>query len=104
MKVAYCRYGINVNGLKSSILLFKSFCNNIFLKLNFSLLERSHQMPALSLNRCICVHSMAQIVDIVFQNLLFQRQFISEPMQQLKKYEPNCKAVMEYERVKIGFV
>ena len=59
----------------------------------------SFKMTIVSLNRCICVHSMAQIVDIIFQNLLYQHQFIPEPMQQLISNGSSTKAILEYHRV-----
>lgn len=62
-------------------------------------------MTVVSLNRCICIHSMSQIVDVIFQNLLYQYQFIPEPMQQLVSHDPHNKAVSEYHKVNnIGIV
>jgi hypothetical protein len=31
------------------------------------------------LERCLCIHSLSQVVDITIQLLLYQRQFIPEP-------------------------
>lgn len=33
------------------------------------------------LNRCVCIHSLSQVVDIALQVLLYQRQIIPEPVQ-----------------------
>lgn len=37
----------------------------------------------IALDRCVCIHSISQIVDIVLQVLLYQRRLIPEPVQNL---------------------
>uniref|UniRef100_A0AC35F3K8 Uncharacterized protein n=1 Tax=Panagrolaimus sp. PS1159 TaxID=55785 RepID=A0AC35F3K8_9BILA len=56
-------------------------------------------MPTIALNRCICVHSMSQIIDIAIQYLLFQCKFVPETIQQLISDDPNSKAVAEYHKI-----
>lgn len=35
------------------------------------------------LDRCLCIHSQSQLIDIVLQVLLYQRKIIPEPVQYL---------------------
>ena len=58
-------------------------------------------MGSISLDRCLCVHSMSQIVDIVIQSLLFQRGIIQEPIQQLRRLEPNNRNLLKYQSVSL---
>ncbi|KAL7071917.1 hypothetical protein ACQ4LE_008352, partial [Meloidogyne hapla] len=39
----------------------------------------------IDVNRCLCIHSTSQLVDISLQSLLYQRQIIPEPVSTLSK-------------------
>ncbi|CAK5051008.1 unnamed protein product [Meloidogyne enterolobii] len=39
----------------------------------------------IDVNRCLCIHSISQLVDITLQSLLYQRQIIPEPVLTLSK-------------------
>lgn len=59
-------------------------------------------MTTISLDRCLCVHSMSQIIDITIRTILFQRGIIQEPMSSLIKFEPENKNVIKY--LNVSFV
>ncbi|KAE9548566.1 hypothetical protein FO519_008217, partial [Halicephalobus sp. NKZ332] len=56
-------------------------------------------MGSISLDRCLCIHSMSQIVDIVIQSLLFQRGIIQEPIHQMRRLEPNNRNLLKYQSI-----
>ncbi|KAK0425563.1 hypothetical protein QR680_009260 [Steinernema hermaphroditum] len=51
----------------------------------------------LNSKRCLCVHSMLQVVDVVLKSILFQRQFTSELVDRL--LESDEKFAGDYNRV-----
>lgn len=62
----YWRIGVNCN---------IEHLRNMFLQLKIV----SYTMD-ISLGRCLCVHSLSQIVEIIIQLLLYQRRIVSEPV------------------------
>uniref|UniRef100_A0A7E4USR4 HORMA domain-containing protein n=1 Tax=Panagrellus redivivus TaxID=6233 RepID=A0A7E4USR4_PANRE len=52
-----------------------------------------------NLDRCHCVHSMSQVVDVAIQSLLYLREVIPEPMQQLMQFDAEHKVVVQYQRI-----
>uniref|UniRef100_A0AC34PW01 Uncharacterized protein n=1 Tax=Panagrolaimus sp. JU765 TaxID=591449 RepID=A0AC34PW01_9BILA len=53
-------------------------------------------MTTISLDRCLCVNSMSQIIDITIQTILCQHGIIREPMTNLIKFEPKNKNVIKH--------
>uniref|UniRef100_A0AC34RA38 Uncharacterized protein n=1 Tax=Panagrolaimus sp. JU765 TaxID=591449 RepID=A0AC34RA38_9BILA len=53
-------------------------------------------MTTISLDRCLCVHSMSQIIDITIQTILCHRKIIQDSMTNLIKFEPENKNVIKY--------
>lgn len=58
----------------------------------------------IGLDRCVCIHSLSQVVDIALQVLLYQREIIPEPVQFLLS-STNCQKTekFRYAYNEVGF-
>ncbi|KAF7638127.1 hypothetical protein Mgra_00002355 [Meloidogyne graminicola] len=55
----------------------------------------------IDVNRCLCIHSISQLIDITLQSLLYQRQIIPEPVSTLSKSDSHISQQFRivYEKV-----
>lgn len=59
----------------------------------------------IELERCVCIHSLSQIVDITLQVLLYQRRIIPLPVQNLliESNKKSAKFKNSYQEVSFVF-